>query len=359
MAKKAETSSTRLKKRYLSQSDVPSVGITEALRIAETLKDNYGYNSTTPLLVAKSLDMQPSSSRFRMLSGASVAYGVTDGAAQSSEISLTELGSRIVKPLKEGDDALAKREAFLKPRVIGDFLRKYDTASIPREDIGKNVLMDMGVPDDKTDKVWNLILEDASALGLIEVIKNKSYVHLAGVKETQTTDDELSTPDDVDDPEKKNLPEPETPQPETIGITGTSLRVFISHGKNMEIVKQVETMLGMADLEYEVAVADETTAIPVSEKVFSAMRNCNAAVIVVSVEENTADGADGYAINENVLIEIGAAFVLYDRKVVLVWDKRLTVPSNLQGLYRCEFQGDELSWKAAMKLMNAIKEFRK
>jgi hypothetical protein len=60
-----------------------------------------------------------------------------------------------------------------------------------------------------------------------------------------------------------------------------------------------------------------------------------------------------------VLIEIGAAFVLYDRRVVLLWDKRLPVPTNLQGLYRCEFEGDELSWSAGMKLMKAIKGFKK
>ena len=59
-----------------------------------------------------------------------------------------------------------------------------------------------------------------------------------------------------------------------------------------------------------------------------------------------------------MLIEIGAAFVLYDKKVVLVWDKRLPIPSNLQGLYRCEYEGNELSWSAGMKLMKAIKEFR-
>lgn len=137
------------------------------------------------------------------------------------------------------------------------------------------------------------------------------------------------------------------------------LRVFISHGKNMEIVEQVETMLGMADIEYEIAVAEETPAIPVPEKVFEAMRRCTAAVIVVSVEEGSKNGSGDYTVNQNVLIEIGAAFVLYSRKVVLVWDKRIHVPSNLQGLYRCEFEGDELSWKAGMKLMKAIKEFKK
>ena len=57
------------------------------------------------------------------------------------------------------------------------------------------------------------------------------------------------------------------------------------------------------------------------------------------------------------MIEVGAAFVLYDQRVILLWDKRLPVPSNLQGLYRCEFEGDEIGWDAGMKLMKALSQF--
>ena len=137
-----------------------------------------------------------------------------------------------------------------------------------------------------------------------------------------------------------------------------TVKVFITHGKNMEIVDQVKTMLELAKLDYEVAVDEESPAIPIPEKVFSAMRECNAAVICVTADENMKVEDDKYHINQNVLIEIGAAFVLYDKRVVLVWDKRIEVPSNLQGLYRCEFEGDELSWSSGMKLMKAVNKFQ-
>jgi Predicted nucleotide-binding protein containing TIR-like domain len=131
--------------------------------------------------------------------------------------------------------------------------------------------------------------------------------------------------------------------------------VFITHGKNMDIVEQVQTLLDVAEIESEVAEEEETTAIPVPQKVFDAMRRCNAGITVVSAEGSTEDG---FRINENVLIEIGAAFLLYEQRVVLVWDKRLPVPSNLQGLYRCEYEGDQLDWPAGMKLMKAIQGFK-
>ncbi|MFB3815246.1 MAG: hypothetical protein ACE14L_14155 [Terriglobales bacterium] len=50
-------------------------------------------------------------------------------------------------------------------------------------------------------------------------------------------------------------------KPATAGV-----KVFISHGSNMEIVDQVQTMLGIADIPSEVAVKEETSAIPVPER---------------------------------------------------------------------------------------------
>lgn len=163
--------------------------------------------------------------------------------------------------------------------------------------------------------------------------------------------------------ESKKTETPEVPTPAVIpstpaAATPKDMRVFISHGKNTQLVEQVETMLGLADVKSEVAVKEETAAIPVPDKVFSAMKRCTAAIIIVSVEETRKDSAGNFTVNENVLIEIGAAFVLYDRRVVLLWDKRLKVPSNLQGLYRCEFEGEDLNWGAGMKLMKAIKGFK-
>ena len=118
-------------------------------------------------------------------------------------------------------------------------------------------------------------------------------------------------------------------------------------------------MLELCDLRYEVVVEQESTAIPVPQEFLDAMRKpCNAAVICVTADSEGEREDGSYGINANVLIEIGAALVLYEKRVALVWDRRVSVPSNLQGLYRCEFEGSELSWSAGMKLMKAVNGFR-
>ena len=45
--------------------------------------------------------------------------------------------------------------------------------------------------------------------------------------------------------------------------------------------------------------------------------------------------------------------------VILLWDKRIDVPSNLQGLYRCEFEGETLDWDSGLKLQRTLTEFSK
>ena len=107
-------------------------------------------------------------------------------------------------------------------------------------------------------------------------------------------------------------------------------------------------------------VERESTAIPVPEKVFEDMRSCGAGVIHVGGEGKYLDreGNEHSKINDNVLIEIGAAMALYGKKVVLLVEKGVALPSNLQGLYRCDFEGDRLEYDSTMKLLKTFSQFR-
>lgn len=136
-------------------------------------------------------------------------------------------------------------------------------------------------------------------------------------------------------------------------------RVFITHGKNRKILNQVKELVVYGKFEPVVSMENETAAKPVPKKVMDDMRTCNAAVIHVSAEGIKHDdkGNEIPQINENVLIEIGAAMALYGDKFVLLVEEGLRLPSNLQGLYECRYQGDELNMSAIMKLLRAFSEF--
>ncbi len=142
-------------------------------------------------------------------------------------------------------------------------------------------------------------------------------------------------------------------------IPSDSNHVFITHGKNHKILDQVKELVAYGKFEPVVAKEHETAAKPVPKKVMEDMRKCRAAVIHVSSDTvlYDSDGKEVPQINGNVLIEIGAAMALYGEKFILLVQDGVSLPSNLQGLYECRYEGNELNMPATMKLLKALSEF--
>src|SRR6266568_449275 len=195
----------------LSQEDVPSYSVEEALRVPRAIGDSYAYRPTRPLNVAGAMKMSPGSGSFRALTGAAIAYGLTTGGAFAPEIGITPLGMRIVRPTKPGDDVAATREALLRPKIVGEFLRQYDGAALPPDQIAKNVLLEKGVPSERADDVLTLIVEGADAVGLLKDIGGKRYVDLAGA-DVLNSQDLTPSPQPVPPPiGEQKLPVPPAP----------------------------------------------------------------------------------------------------------------------------------------------------
>jgi hypothetical protein len=347
------------KQPALSSSDLPSRPLRDALRVAQAITDNYAGAATAPHDVALALELSPTSSSWRDLAAASHGYGLTKGSWNAAKISLEPRGQRATAPTAEGDDIRARVEAALHPKILGRFFRKYNKAKFPPDPIAENVLsQEFGVPKARAAAALKTLKDNGQFVGFIRDTKTGPFVAI---------DDPQPTPVRIpaDEPQaESNEPTPEvetsevmTSEPSTPAAPAPAFKVFITHGKNMGIVDQVKDILTLYDIDYEIAVEEETAAIPVPEKVMAAMRRCAAGIMVVTADEQNK-GSDGYSINTNVLIEIGAAFVLYDQRVILMWDRRLKVPSNLQGLYRLEFESEELSFASGTKLAKAVKSLK-
>lgn len=357
-----EEKTSKSPNKYLSQSDVPATSLKQALRVAQAINDNYGKDPTKPLRVAEAMGMQPTSGPFRMLCGASIAYGLTEGGYNASLISLTSLGRRIVSPTSEGDDYLAKREATLKPRILNEFLSKYNDEKLPTEMIGYNVLEEMGVPREKTKKVLELILESAEEINFLKDINGKKYVDLDNTP-TQAVEEEVDVEIESSDEREELQDKNHTDQKAASIISHTNLnikRVFITHGKNKKFIEPIKKLLTFGELDPVVSEDRESVSQPVPDKVLNDMRSCGAAIIHVDSETKLIDKDtnEHIVLNPNVLIEIGAAMALYGRRFILLVNDSITLPSNLQGLYEVRYTGDDLGSDATIKLLEAIKDIK-
>jgi predicted nucleotide-binding protein len=350
------------KRGKISQSDIPAFSLTQALKVADAIFQNFGKDPAKPLRVADAMGLSPQSSYFRVLTGAAVAFGITEGAYNATVMSLTPLGRRIFAPKEEGDDLLAKREAMLKPKIVASFLRKYEDSALPPASIAVNVLEDMGVPRDRAQAVYDMIVEGADAVGFIRVVKDKKYVDLGAPLPAQPTKTEIDLGDlDTEDEQDGNVvafpdiaKQPEQQQ------TRSNNRVFITHGKNVDFIEPIKKLLTFGSLEPVVAMEKQTVSQPVPDKVLAAMRSCSAAIIHVDAEQKLIDpdGKEHTVLNPNVLIEIGAAMALYGKRFILLVRDGVQVPSNLQGLYEVRYSGDKLDSDVTIKLLQAISDIK-
>lgn len=350
----------------VSQSDVPRHTLSEALRIAEALSEQFAKKPTKPYYVADALGVSPTSSRFRTLTGAAVAYGLTTGGYNAAEIGLTPLGRRAVAPTVDNDDVAARREALMKPRVIREFLERYNDNPLPSGRIGRNVLeTDLGVAGDAAERTLDFILDNARAAGLLKDVGDKVFVDLQATGSSagpirEESADEADGSEGSSDGSAPEKPREPADSSALLSDLKTNRKVFITHGRDRKIVNQLKELLTFGDFEPIVSVERESTSKPVPDKVLDDMRSCAAAVIHVGTEQVLIDNkeTEHRVINSNVLIEIGAAMMRYGGNFILLVEEGTTLPSNLQGLYEVRYQGDELDYPATMKLLKAFNEFK-
>ncbi len=332
--------------------------------------NNYAGKPTKPLDVAHALGMKPTTGGYRSLTGAASAYGLTEGGYNAEVISLTKIGELAVRPLSEGEDIAAMRQAFLEPTLIKEFLTKYDGHQIPREEIALNVIEASGLARERAGDAFKMIVEGARSLGLTKDINGSLFVDLnpqggfqieTDVKGADDSNDDQVQPDQLGlDQETDQIPESRTEQPVIAPKIEENNRVFITHGKNQDFIAPLKKLLDFGGMEALVSVDKQSVSKPVPDKVMDDMRSCSAAIIHVEDEMRLldSDANEHVLLNPNVLIEIGAAMALYGRRFILLVKEGVTMPSNLQGLYEVRYNGDTLDGMDTLKLLEAVQQLK-
>lgn len=352
-------------RNYFKQSDFPQVSLQQAQKIASAIVDNFAGDGGSPPDIALAVGISPTSSAWPALAGASIAYGLTAGGVNAGKMMITDLGKKLVAPEEEGADLAARREAIMKPRILKEFFEKYRRAKLPNDVIAGNVLKTQGIPGDRVQNAIEIIKDNGRYAGIIRETPTGPFINLdsPGVPAPAATP-ALPDDDQHDEPvapvAASMVPPAKKPVVAAPIFDPKANKVFISHGKQRAIVTQIKELLEFGKFDPVVSVEREATAISVPEKVFEDMRSCAAGIIHVGAEGKYLDseGKEHTKLNDNVLIEIGAAMALYGKKMILLVEKGVTLPSNLQGLYRCDFEGDKLEYDSTMKLLKTFNQFR-
>lgn len=346
------TAKTRTSKRRspVSQGDVPSLPLEKARRVATAITENYAADPTRPLDVASALNVSPTSGPFRLLCGAALGYGLTDGGPNATRIGLTPLGRRLETPTEVGEDAAALKEPAQTPTVAAKFYAKYDGSALPPRNIAENVLAGFDVPRDRAAEVYDLLITNAEYAGLIKTIKDKKYIDTSG------TPTALQTPADVIDAAADDEPAVPTtgdeatpsPAPPTAESTRPKNAIFIGHGGKRGPMEQLVKILNEYSIPHKQAVAEPNQGRPIPQKVADVMRDCDAAILVFTADKEYFDKGTATASGRPVRTfshELGAASVLYGDRIVIFKERGIELPSNFSSVGYIEFEPDKLEDK--------------
>jgi predicted nucleotide-binding protein len=130
---------------------------------------------------------------------------------------------------------------------------------------------------------------------------------------------------------------------------GAAKKVFIAHGKNRVPLTQLKEMLDKFKVRYAVAIDEPNKGRPISAKVAQLMRDeCSSAIFIFTADErferkdDQGELQEVWRPSENVIFELGAASVLYDRRIVIFKEKGVSFPTDFSDLGHIEFDRDQL-----------------
>lgn len=342
------------KKPPLAQKILPAYSLQKSLLIAKAIVDHFGGKSGEPTAIALAIGWAPTGGSWRMLCSSSVAYGLTEGGYSANEIKLTALGSAIVAPTEEGAEKAAMLQALTQPSVIKTFVDKYNKQKYPAKDIAINVLDKMGIPRDRGGAAYDLLTENFTALGALRDSSSGKVL--------------LIDPNAI---ATKPIPAIEEPSSDLTGTLQETLRAttpatppstakkqfFLAHGSDSEALTQLKAMLQELHIPFVVAVDEPHAGRPISEKVAQLMRESSGGLFIFSGDEKavTADGKTEKRPRMNVVFELGAASLLYGKRIVIFKESDVVVPSDFSDLGYIEYERGQLRSKTLDLLKELVK----
>ena len=339
---KQQTSKSRRKRRPF-----PRDTLKDALIIAQAIQDKNAGKPMKRIFVADAINRKPTSSDFKYLLSSSFQYGLTVGTEKAEYIELTQLGQSVTKPLTPEEKTNTLQQVAQKPDLFKRIYEHYRDAKLPTGDFFKNVIeREFGVPRGWVNECIRILIENGWLTNIIKEVAGSPHVVFETFPTVPTVPTEEGIPKGEAPPKEMPSP-PKPPVPK---------QIFIAHGKNKVPLEQLKKILDQFKVPYRVAIEEPHRGRPISQKVADILKSCSSAIFIFTADEEYTDseGNKTYKPSDNVVYELGAAGVLYDKNIVIFKEEGVTFASDFRDLGYITFEKDNLHAKATDLLKELI-----
>jgi hypothetical protein len=147
---------------------------------------------------------------------------------------------------------------------------------------------------------------------------------------------------------------------EDLGGPPAGTCLFISYGgQPAHVVAQIQTVFELAGIRSHASERAPHAAgeVLVADDAAEVMRRCDAALVLLSEEDCRPEGPGAAVLPQRALVEIGAASVLYERRVLLLLDAPAELPAGLRSLPHVTLGEGGLTWEVGIELLKAVRGF--
>ncbi len=345
----------------------PPRRLAEAIRLAQAIRDKNAGRPMNRVLLAEALRLSPASSTYRELITSAYRFGLISGSEKSESLTLTPLGEAITAPRSDDELLGSKRGAFRNVPLYQKLLDHFENSRLPEPSFLKNTLErePFSVNPARSAESAAAFIEDAGEVAFLRDVSGGKWVVLNGGDVEKHVGDaaiEEIAGDDVDAPtEPMNVTAiadriPEQPTPSTDTPNTQDVKIFIVHGSRKEPLRQLQKILTEFNIPSVTAEDEPHSGRPISQKVADLMRSCTAAVLIFTPDDELfeKDGTPAPRPRQNVVFELGAASLLYGKRIVIFKERSVRFASDFRDLGYIEFDGDNLEAKSLELLRELI-----
>jgi Predicted nucleotide-binding protein containing TIR-like domain len=343
----------------------PAHTLEKALIVINAIADKGASKAMDRLLVADAIGRTPSSSEFKRLLSSSRAYGLTIGTEKADKILPTELGLKIVRPVHTEEALQAKVSACLTVELLAKVWRQFNRQKLPDAKFLKNTLeRSYGLSAEYAEEFAALIVENAKFCGILQDVSGSKYIRMdepslaaaSGARADQSEVEETEEPG-------RGVVTPLAPLASPAPVLEKRPKLFLAHGKNMKPLEELKKILDGFGIQYVVAVDEPHAGRPISAKVAQLMNDCTAGIFVFTKDElffrkqKSGELEEVWRPSENVIYELGAAGILWEKKIIILREDGVNFPSDFSDLGYITFKEGDISAKA-MEIMKELITFK-
>ncbi len=153
--------------------------------------------------------------------------------------------------------------------------------------------------------------------------------------------------------------EARTPKRSLIAVAKTKekVRVYLSLHEFSPEVSHLQELLAIVGFECQLSERLTQHNDQLSEKKFDALKNCFAGIIVISEADCFTGVSANPMLSPEIQMEISAAWLLYERRVILLKERSIEVPEYWKNIASVDLENSQLDWQQGIELTKILLKF--